>query len=230
MRRPAGARHGLPTGRRTRDALQANYARKGTETMRRHLIALASLSFLVVVVGCTHTAGSCDCDNGGGCWGAAALHRPPSRNPPHAGRKRRMPSPPHCRSKKQPTRRSVAARNSPRLDPRSGLVTGAPGAATPFSNVALAPGAPGRPRSTNYPERVRGADHRGSRAPWTRIPPGGKHRRRLTTGTRAQTRPRFLDSRRRPLGTRCSLRTLFLSHICDEATTSPNLLPVLLID
>jgi hypothetical protein len=36
--------------------------------MRRHWIALAAMSFLGIVMGCTHTAGTCDCE-GGGCFG-----------------------------------------------------------------------------------------------------------------------------------------------------------------
>ena len=45
------------------------------ETMRRHLIALAALSFLGTMIGCTHTAGVCDCEGGcggGGCGAAPA--------------------------------------------------------------------------------------------------------------------------------------------------------------
>lgn len=42
------------------------------ETMRRHLIAMAALSFLGAMIGCNHTAGVCDCDvGGGGCCGGA---------------------------------------------------------------------------------------------------------------------------------------------------------------
>jgi hypothetical protein len=36
--------------------------------MRRHWIALAAMGFLGIVMGCTHTAGQCDCE-GGGCFG-----------------------------------------------------------------------------------------------------------------------------------------------------------------
>jgi hypothetical protein len=42
------------------------------ETMRRHLIAFAALSFLGTMIGCNHTAGVCDCDAGCGAGGCGA--------------------------------------------------------------------------------------------------------------------------------------------------------------
>lgn len=46
------------------------------ETMRRHLIALAALSFLGTMIGCHHTAGVCDCDGGCGAGGCGAAPAP----------------------------------------------------------------------------------------------------------------------------------------------------------
>ncbi len=41
------------------------------ETMRRLITSIAALSLVAIVVGCDHTAGICDCDQGGH---AAVLH------------------------------------------------------------------------------------------------------------------------------------------------------------
>ena len=44
------------------------------ETMRRHLITLAALGFFGAMLGCTHTAGVCDCEQpGGGCCGGGGM-------------------------------------------------------------------------------------------------------------------------------------------------------------
>ena len=37
--------------------------------MRRLIFSLSALSLLAMAVGCTHTAGQCDCDKNGNCFG-----------------------------------------------------------------------------------------------------------------------------------------------------------------
>ncbi len=45
---------------------------KGRETMRRLLTALMGLTLVGALVGCHHTAGTCDCGcDGGACGGGA---------------------------------------------------------------------------------------------------------------------------------------------------------------
>jgi hypothetical protein len=37
--------------------------------MRRLIFSFSALSLLAMAVGCTHTAGQCDCDKNGNCFG-----------------------------------------------------------------------------------------------------------------------------------------------------------------